>query len=100
MKQIKGLSDDDFFVKWKAIREKGILSYIIRNTIPSIIIIIIYVFFTLTRYNTKGQNLEYTIYLSIFIVLSYIVSSVLKWIGSEKRYRYIEKVREKTTRND
>jgi len=95
---MNGQSDDNFFLKWNVTREKGIFPYIVRSTVPSIVIIIFYVVISLTRYKAKGQSLESMVLLSIFILVAYILSSALRWAASEKRYMNIEKIRSETKR--
>ncbi|MBU3155808.1 hypothetical protein LL038_09120 [Clostridium estertheticum] len=94
MKQIKKLSNDNFFIKWKPIHEKGIIAYEIRNTVPLILFIILINSIYLIRYPMNTEAHTISIRFSALIVLIFIVSSVLKWFNFEKRYTYIKKVYE------
>ena len=94
MKQIKKLYNDNFFIKWKTIHERGILAYEIRNTVPSILFTILIngIYFIKYPMNTEAHTTS--IKGSALLVLIFIVSSVIKWFTSEKRYTYMEKVYE------
>ena len=94
MKQIKKLSNDNFFIKWKPIHEKGILAYEIRNTVPSILFIILINSIYLMKYPMNKDAHTISIRFSALLILIFIVSSVIKWFDSEKKYTYVKKVYE------
>jgi len=92
VKQIKKLSNDNFFIKWSPIHEKGILTYEIRNTVPSILLIILInsIYSIKNPMNTDARTIS--IGFSVLFLLIFIVSSLIQWFNSEKRYTYIKKV--------
>lgn len=94
MKQIKKLSNDDFFIKWKHIHEKGVIKYEIRNTVPLILFLIVINSIYLIKYPLNTEAHTISIKYSALIALIFIVSSGIKWFNSEKRYKYMEKVYE------
>ena len=98
MKQIKSSSNDNFFIKWKPIHEKGILAYEIRNTVPSILFIILINSIYSIKYPMNTAAHTISIRFSALLVLIFIVSSVIKWFNSEKRYTYLKKVYEENIR--
>ena len=91
---MKELSNDDFFIKWKPIHQKGILIYEVKNTVPLIISIILINIIYRVKYPMKTEAFRTSVLGSALSVLIIIVSSVFKWFNSEKRYKYMEKIYE------
>ncbi|MBU3114276.1 hypothetical protein [Clostridium lacusfryxellense] len=91
---MKELSNDNFFIKWKPTHEKGIFAYEIRNTVPLIIFLIFINIIYLIKYPSNTEAFKISAESSVVMALIFIAISVLKWLNSEKRYKYIEKVYE------
>ena len=91
---MKKLSNDDFFIKWKPIHKKGMLSYEIRNTVPLTIFIIIINIIPILQYPNKTEAIKTSVGFSMLFILICTASNILKWFNFEKRYKFITRVYE------
>ena len=86
VKHIKDLNSDNFFTTWETTHNKGVFSYLLKNTAPSIIFIIIINIIYIIQYSPKTEMLRLCICFSALIILINILSNFLKWVNSEKKY--------------
>jgi len=98
--QIKKLSNNDFFNEWKLIHKKGIIVYQMRNTIPFILFMIFINIFYRMKFPFNTEAFIISVKGSAILILIIIVSRLLRWFHSEKRYKYIEKISEGNTQKN
>lgn len=96
MKEGKAVaSNDKFFLSWKLTHEKGIFIYLVKQTLPFLLVVpSCYLIFLLINHNYKKEKFHYMIIYYLFICIYMVAVSILKWNNAEKRYKEILDIRE------
>jgi len=87
------MNEVDFYNKWKAHRENGIIKYLTKHVGPLFAIGVV-----LTSYSaiTSHNNIKTIFWFHVSFVFVTLCCYVSNWLSSEKKFSYIEQQNKKT----